>query len=119
MHLSTVMIRNFRNIEGLVVNLRPHLNVIVGVNNVGKTNFAAALQVALGQQMLSESDIRILPDGNRCEEPIGIDLTFSSLSIEEQAHYVDILNYNPDDPSKSTASIHFEASWPLESRRPS
>ncbi len=117
MYLSKVAIGNFRNIESLVVNLKPTLNVIVGVNNVGKTNFACAIQVALGQLRLSEEDVPILPDGTRSKKPIQIDLTFSSLTPDERAQYIDILDFNQDDPQKSTASIHFEASWSFDRRR--
>jgi putative ATP-dependent endonuclease of the OLD family len=118
MHLSKVAIRNFRNIEDLVVNLKSGLNVIVGVNNVGKTNFACSIQIALGQQPLSETDVPIRPDGTRSTEPIQIDLVFAGLSADERAQYLDILDLNPEKPEESTASIHFEASWTSENRRP-
>lgn len=118
MYLSKVGICNFRNIEKLIVNLKPTLNVIVGVNNVGKTNFACAIQVALGQLAVVESDIPILPNGTRTDKPIQIDLVFSSLTLDEKAQYIDILDFNQEAPEQSTASIHFEASWVSARRRP-
>ena len=118
MFLSKVSIRHFRNIHNLTVNLRPTLNVIVGANNIGKTNFACAIQVALGQQSLVEADLPIKADGIRSTDPLQIDLVFSSLSSDEQAQYIDILGFNPEHPEKSTASIHFEATWAPTDRRP-
>lgn len=45
------------------------------------------------------------------DKSIIVDLIFSELSEEEQAQFLEILNYNPKFPEKSTASIHFEWSW--------
>ncbi len=39
MHISNVKIKNFRNFNNLDVELQEGLNVIVGPNNVGKSNF--------------------------------------------------------------------------------
>lgn len=118
MYLSKVAIRNFRNIHNLVVNLKPNLNVIVGVNNIGKTNFTCAIQIALGQQTIAETDIPVQQDGARSKDPIQIDLTLSALSEDEQAQCIDILDFKPENPADSTASIHFEATWVSGSRRP-
>ena len=39
MHISRIKINNFRNFNNLEVKLHEGLNVIVGPNNVGKSNF--------------------------------------------------------------------------------
>lgn len=39
MHISKIKIKNFKNFNNLEVNLQEGLNVIVGPNNVGKSNF--------------------------------------------------------------------------------
>lgn len=61
LYISRVVIRNYRNFKNLDVNLQ-HKSVIVGENNIGKTNFIRALQLILDpsfsdeDRMLSESD---------------------------------------------------------------
>lgn len=61
LHISRVVIKNYRNFRNLDVDLQ-HKSVIVGENNIGKTNFIKALQLILDptlsdeDRMLSESD---------------------------------------------------------------
>ena len=61
LYISRVVIKNYRNFKNLDVELQ-HKSVIVGENNVGKTNFIKALQLILDptlsdeDRMLSESD---------------------------------------------------------------
>ena len=61
LYISRVVIKNYRNFKNLDVDLQ-HKSVIVGENNVGKTNFIKALQLILDptlsdeDRMLSESD---------------------------------------------------------------
>lgn len=61
LYISRVVIKNYRNFKDLDVDLQ-HKSVIVGENNVGKTNFIRALQLILDpslsdeDRMLSESD---------------------------------------------------------------
>ena len=61
LYISRVVIHNYRNFKHLDVKLQ-HKSVIVGENNVGKTNFIKALQLILDptlsdeDRMLSESD---------------------------------------------------------------
>ena len=46
LYISRVVIKNYRNFKDLDVDLQ-HKSVIVGENNVGKTNFIKALQLIL------------------------------------------------------------------------
>lgn len=61
LYISRVIIKNYRNFKYLDVKLQ-HKSVIVGENNIGKTNFIKALQLILDptlsddDRMLSESD---------------------------------------------------------------
>lgn len=61
LYISRVVIKNYRNFKNLDVKLQ-HKSVIVGENNIGKTNFIKALQLILDptlsddDRMLSESD---------------------------------------------------------------
>ena len=59
--ISRVVIKNFRNFKNVDVCLG-HKQIIIGENNVGKTNFLRALQLVLDptlsdeDRMLQESD---------------------------------------------------------------
>lgn len=61
LYISRVVIKNYRNFKDLDVDLQ-HNSIIVGENNIGKTNFIKALQLILDptlsdeDRMLSESD---------------------------------------------------------------
>lgn len=122
MFLSRVAVKNFRNLESLVVVLKSGLNVIVGENNAGKTNLLDALRVALGPASsgdivrISEDDLFHDIAGKRSEE-VRIDLEFSGLTEDEQAEMIEILKYNASNPTESTASIHFEFLWSAKSKR--
>jgi len=61
LYISRVIIKNYRNFENIDVRLS-HKQVIIGENNVGKTNFLRAIQLILDQgfsdddRTLEESD---------------------------------------------------------------
>ena len=122
MYLSKVSVRNFRNLKDLTVKLRAGLNVIVGENNVGKTNLLDAIRVALGSASsgepvrLAKEDRHRNPDGT-WEDPIRIDLVFDGLTPDEQAEFLDALDFDAADPARSTASIHYEWSWSDATKR--
>lgn len=65
LYISRVKIKNYRNFRNVDVNLG-HKQVIIGENNVGKTNFLRALQLVLDptlsdeDRMLEESDFNDL-----------------------------------------------------------
>lgn len=83
LYISRVKIKNYRNFRNVDVNLG-HKQVIIGENNVGKTNFLRALQLVLDptlsdeDRMLEESDFNDLienPLDN--QEEIRIDIYIS------------------------------------------
>lgn len=83
LYISRVKIKNYRNFRSVDVNLG-HKQVIIGENNVGKTNFLRALQLVLDPSLsdedrrLEESDFNDLiknPMDN--EEEIRIDIYIS------------------------------------------
>ncbi|MBP7068239.1 MAG: recombination protein F [Methanosaeta sp. PtaU1.Bin112] len=124
MYLSKIVVNNFRNLKMIEVELSQGLNVIVGENNVGKTNLLDALRAALGSASafvdpirLSKDDLYVDQNGQAVKEPIRVDLNFSDLSGDEQAEFLEALEYNQEHPECSTASIHFEWSWSEKTER--
>lgn len=123
MYLRRVEIKNFRNLKKISVDFQKGLNVIVGENNIGKTNLIDAIRLALGYQSTSDP-IRVVQDdfyhdsqGRKTQDNIRIDLEFAELTIEEQAEFLEILNFNHIDKTKTTASIHWECKWNTERSR--
>ena len=53
MHISRVVIRNFRNIAHLDVKIVAGVTCLIGENNTGKTNFMHALRLALDTNLSS------------------------------------------------------------------
>nr|WP_253817392.1 AAA family ATPase [Myxococcus xanthus] len=123
--MSHVAVQGFRNLGALSLELAPGLNVLVGENNVGKTNVMEAIRAALGATSAANGEpMRLRPDdlaasagGELVDGTIHIDLTFSGLSEDERAEFIDLLDYNAAAPETSTASIHFEWRWDATQRR--
>lgn len=118
MHLHRIRIRNFRSLKDISVSLTSGLNVLVGENNIGKTALLDAVRAALGPAANTGDPIKLgpedrhrNPDGSYLEQPILINLTFANLSTDEQAQFIDILNYNAADPASSTAQLNFRWVW--------
>ena len=83
LYISRVKIKNFRNFKNIDVKLG-HKEVIIGENNVGKTNFLRALQLILDpslsdeDRMLDESDFNdALEKPMENNEEIQIDIFIS------------------------------------------
>lgn len=116
MHLALVEISNFRNIESLSARFRPGLNVLLGENNVGKTNLLDAIRWALGVQsvrreglvLIDHEDRHRRPDGTYVDAPVRVSLHFEGLNEDERADFLEILNYDESQPDKSSATIHCE-----------
>jgi putative ATP-dependent endonuclease of OLD family len=114
-----VRAQNFRNLQDISVSFKSGLNVLVGENNIGKTNLLDAIRWALGIQsvgrdaavLLDREDRRRKLDGTFVDEPIHVTLQFENLSFDERAEFLDILNYNESAPEQSTATIHCEWSY--------
>jgi len=116
MFLAIVTVRNFRNLNDITVTFRHGLTVLVGENNVGKSNLLDAIRVALGIQAvgreavvyLDREDRHRAKDGTYSDDPIHVSITFEGLSAENRAEFLEILNYNEKEPDKSTATIQCE-----------
>ena len=84
LYISRVKIKNFRNFKNIDVNLG-HKEVIIGENNVGKTNFLRAIQLILDpslsdeDRMLDESDFNdTIENPMENNEEIQIDIFISN-----------------------------------------
>jgi len=125
MYLSAVEIKNFRSIKELRVEFQSGLNVIVGRNNVGKTNLLRAIRIALGPSASRGDTVWLDPDdfykesaSDDTERTISITLIFEGLTEAQRAHFYEIVDFNLRDLAKSKAIIRFEASWPKGRRHP-
>jgi putative ATP-dependent endonuclease of the OLD family len=125
MYLSKVEIKNFRSLKDITLDLQPGLNVVVGRNNVGKTNVLHAIRHAVGPEgargetaWLDEDDFYHPPDGTDRATSISISLTYSNLTEEQRARFFEIVDFDLSDLSKSKAIVRYEASWPSTSKRP-
>ena len=116
MFLARIRIRNFRNFDDQVFTFSEGLNVIVGENNAGKSNLLDAIRLGLGNVgeavRVSREDLRHVA-GEPVEKPIRIDIYFGGLTEAQKGEFVELLNNHPTDPSKTTASVHYE--WYRES----
>jgi putative ATP-dependent endonuclease of OLD family len=124
MYLSRIHVENFRNLIDVSVDLKPGLNVIVGENNVGKTNLLDAVRIAFGAAATgsewvspTKEDRHRSADGVYSDQPIHITLMFQDLSHDQQADFLDALNYDAESPELSTATIQYTWAYsPLRDR---
>jgi putative ATP-dependent endonuclease of OLD family len=126
MYLSNVDIKNFRSFEELHVDLQPGLNVLVGRNNTGKTNFLQAIRHALGPSASHGDALWLEHDHfyrasatDTTERTISITLTFAGLTETQRAYFYEIVDFDLANLSHSKAIIRFEASWPKGKRQAS
>jgi putative ATP-dependent endonuclease of OLD family len=123
MYLGLVRVQNFRNLEDTTAVFTPGLNVLLGENNVGKTNLLDAIRWAFGVQavgrealvLVDKEDRHRRADGTYVDKPIHVVLQFEGLSEDERADFLEILNYDEDAPDRSTATLHSE--WTYSEKR--
>ena len=119
MHISKVKIENFRNLKDFEISLNKGLNVILGQNNIGKTNCVSAIRMALNYFFdpiepinLSKEDIYKNEKGEQdFSAPIKITLEFKDIdSIPLEAEFQNILS-NDTSVSPRTGHLTFTWSW--------
>ena len=100
MLLYKVYIENFRNIDHININFTD-FNVLIGENNIGKTNILTAINKVLSKNIyFIEDDFKVL------EKPIIIELSFNNLSSEDKAVFFDFEGlYNPEDEDITIKTI--------------
>ena len=107
MRLSKIYIDNFRNLKNFSASLSS-FEVLVGENNVGKTNILAAIGKVLAferRRVYFDNE-----DFNDPEKPIVIELTFSDFSsTEEEAIFYD--HGGIKNPDTNEVKIRLRAEW--------
>ncbi|MBK6609815.1 MAG: DNA replication/repair protein RecF [Sphingobacteriales bacterium] len=94
MYLSQITLTNFKNYESVQVNLHPKLNILVGANGMGKTNFLDAVYyLCMGKSYFSSFDqhlvrhetdfFRIEGHFIRHQQPEQIIATYSAIRKKE------------------------------------
>lgn len=124
MHLAEIEIKHFRNLNELTVRLGAGLNVVVGRNNVGKTNLFEAIRHCLGpvasvgdNLWLADDDFTRTDDRCCSFEPIRITLVFDELTEAQEAQFFEILALDPRSKESARAVINLEATWDGQRRR--
>lgn len=110
MYLANVRLVNFRNFTDFSIDLQPGLNIILGENNTGKTNFFDAIRIVLnsGEERrdiwASLRDLYHDDEGKETADFFEVHLTFRDLSFEEWGLFnVCRVTMEEDD----VAQIHF------------
>jgi len=100
MLLYKAYIENFRNIDHTNINFSD-FNVLIGENNIGKTNILTAINKVLSKNVyFKEDDFKVL------EKPIVIELSFNNLSEEDKATFFDFEGLlNPKDEDITIKTI--------------
>lgn len=87
MRISTLEIKNYRNLDGIKINFHATTNFIIGENNLGKSNLLDLLNILFTRNGFAESDF-LNPD-----EPIHISFSLG-LSDIEQGLFDDLFDPN-------------------------
>ena len=106
MQIDEIIIRNYKNFKDFKINLA-NFNLIVGENNIGKTNLVEAIEGVLNptryykQFYIEETDFIDL------NEPVEIIIKFGNLTDNDKE------NLEPEiiDPVNNTTTIRFTAEW--------
>lgn len=92
MKISRIEVENYRNLNGLIVQLNPEINFLVGENEMGKSNFLDLLDILFTRRSFSRGDYY---DENK---PIEIKLTIT-LTEEEVGAFEDY--FDPTNHSQA------------------
>lgn len=89
MRITRVKISNYRNIDGIIVDLNSSCNYIIGENNLGKSNFLDLLNTICTGKSFDADDF--------CDPQMPIEVTLTiMLDQHEWGFFGD--NFNSDDP---------------------
>lgn len=95
MHLSKLVIKNFRKLKSAELAFQAGLNILVGGNNVGKTAVVDALRALLAGHdepypRLSEEDVH-RPGSGEPSGDILFEYVFSGLDLDDEADFLPAL----------------------------
>lgn len=117
MHISQLIISNFRVFNEITLSFNKGVNILIGENNSGKTAIIDALRICLGYGksdnsiFIQESDIHVNKlDPNQKNKEIRFDMVFEmddTKPIERQCFY-DFISQDPKNPDKQTIQIHLK-----------
>lgn len=112
MYITSINVKNYRNIEDCLISFSYPSTFIVGENNLGKTNLLKLLQCVFNRTMLSEDDFAD-PD---TEVSLLIKLILEDYEIGFFNDFADSSNYRQlsirasvDDPSSEFHFFHDES----------
>jgi len=75
MKIVQVIINNYRNLDGIIIDLNPDINFFVGENDLGKSNFLNMLDMIMNARKFQEDDF------NDIKKPIKIEIL---IKLEDQ-----------------------------------
>jgi len=109
-YLSKIIIRNFRQISDLNLDLQPGLNLIVGENDSGKSTLIDAIRLLLGTRdnerlWLNEKDFNF--NGTDYASEITIEGTFKGFDDNQAAPFLEWIAV--DDKNKYSLKVKFTA----------
>jgi len=116
MYLERFVIKRFRSIQELDLNLNKGLNIFIGENNSGKSAIIDALRICFGYGkqwrdigIRNDEDFYIDISEIKNEEyaPIEFDLYFAIENPEDRNIFNDLISQNPNDPEKQSIQLHF------------
>lgn len=111
MHLSKLVIKNFRKLKYAELSFQAGLNVLVGGNNVGKTAVVDALRALLAGHdepypRLGEEDVHRPHDGTPSGD-IVFEYVFSGLSLDDEADFLAALVPDAADGLEAHIKIRY------------
>lgn len=114
MHLTKLIIKNFRKLKHAELSFQPGLNVLVGGNNVGKTAVVDALRALLAGHdepypRLGEEDVH-RPKGGTPSGDVLFEYVFTGLDADDEADFLAALV--PDAAGEFEAHIKIRYSDP-------
>ncbi len=112
MYISHIKINNFRKFSTeLSLELRDGLNVLIGENNLGKTAIVEVLSACLSVGDVSKPVRIVKEDFNDQSKPIEVILTFSGLSADQQAAFLQGLQLNQNSINDAKFLLRYEFTW--------
>lgn len=112
MYLSKLVVKNFRKLDNVEFNFVPGLNIVLGANNIGKTALVDALRALLGGHedpypKFDVDDIHLPGDGSPQADEIRFEFTFSSLSLDDEATFLEALVPNDDGVLEAIIGVSY------------